>query len=114
MLRDTKRTKTKNKTRILVDKNKWGGGCNTYAGPPEYYYDEEFVCCDCGTKEIWTAKQQKMWYEELGKYVYARAIRCIKCRAHINALKVEHKLHMKEMEEKKPHPNDSFFKNKNT
>jgi len=31
-----------------------------------YYLDQEFVCKDCGKHEVWTATQQKWWYEVAG------------------------------------------------
>lgn len=41
--------------------------CNGY-GQPEffwrrYYIDKRFTCAKCGTEEVWTAAQQKWWYE---------------------------------------------------
>lgn len=109
-----KRAKNKKDTRLPTDKAKWGAKCNTYDVPPEYYYDEEFTCRDCGTKEIWTAEQQKYWYEEAQKDINTRAVRCRKCRAHINAIKEDQRRHMEEKAKEKPHPNEDFFKNKNT
>ena len=53
---------------------------NTYSVPPAYYYDKAFHCADCGAHEIWTAKQQKWWYEEAGGYFFATATRCRDCR----------------------------------
>ena len=53
---------------------------NTYSNAPEYYYDVEFNCEDCGVLEIWTAAQQKWWYEEAGGYFFSTAIRCRACR----------------------------------
>ncbi len=91
------RGKNKDEHRVLVDKDKWGANCNTYDVPPMYYYDMEIECCDCKTKEIWTASQQKWWYEEMQAHISTRAVRCKKCRAHINALKEDQKRHMEEM-----------------
>ena len=31
---------------------------------PDYYRDKAFVCIDCDRHQLWTAKQQKWWYEE--------------------------------------------------
>ncbi|GAA5484797.1 zinc-ribbon domain containing protein [Haloferula sargassicola] len=45
-----------------------------------YYEDYPFVCCDCGRKEIWTAKSQRWWYEEMGGEMESFAIRCRCCR----------------------------------
>lgn len=35
----------------------------TYGTMPTYYVDLSFVCAGCGSDELWTAKQQKWWYE---------------------------------------------------
>lgn len=52
---------------------------NSYS-PPEFYEDLEFVCVDCGSEEVWTAKQQQWWYEVAKGSIYSRAIRCRACR----------------------------------
>jgi hypothetical protein len=41
---------------------------NSY-GPPDFYergcyLDFPFACAWCGSEEVWTASQQKWWYEE--------------------------------------------------
>lgn len=48
--------------------------------PPEFYEDQEFVCADCGAEEVWTAAQQKWWYEVAKGSIYSHAIRCRECR----------------------------------
>jgi len=77
-----KKLRRKNKAahRLPVDESKLNMG-NTYDSPPEYYYDMEFTCRDCGSAEIWKAAQQKWWYEEAGGYFFATAVRCRECRA---------------------------------
>lgn len=47
---------------------------------PECYRDRWFTCKDCGEREVWTARQQKRWYEEQGGEIEAIAIRCRACR----------------------------------
>jgi len=101
------------RTRLPVDNEKWCANRNPYDLPPDYYYDEIFVCSECGAEELWSAKQQKEWYEEKNQ-IYSFAKRCRKCRAHIKALKEEQKRHMEEMANKEPHPNEEFFKKKHT
>lgn len=50
-------------------------------GPPvEYYVDIPFQCVDCESDEVWTAKQQKWYYEEAKGSLYATAVRCKGCR----------------------------------
>ena len=53
---------------------------------PDFYLDLPFTCRDCGSKEIWTAKQQKWWYEVAQGSIYSRAIRCRACRQARHAL----------------------------
>lgn len=45
-----------------------------------YYVDTPFRCQSCGKQEIWTATQQKWWYEVAKGYVYSTATRCRVCR----------------------------------
>ncbi|MES2947619.1 MAG: zinc-ribbon domain-containing protein [Pseudomonadota bacterium] len=53
---------------------------NTYGLLPSFYLDQPFVCKDCGAHEIWTAKQQKWWYEIAKGQIDTRAVRCRPCR----------------------------------
>jgi hypothetical protein len=57
---------------------------NSYGAPPfvyrGYYLDTPFRCQDCGKQEVWTATQQKWWYEIAKGYVYSTANRCRTCR----------------------------------
>lgn len=48
--------------------------------PPSFYIDSPFICKDCGAHEIWTAKQQKWWYERAKGPIDSRAVRCRPCR----------------------------------
>lgn len=52
---------------------------NSY-DPLLYYEDYRFHCVDCGTEQVWTAEQQKWWYEVAKGPIYSRAIRCRSCR----------------------------------
>jgi hypothetical protein len=54
---------------------------NTYGLLPLFYLDRPFVCRDCGAAEVWTAKQQKWWYETAQGNIDSIAIRCRSCRA---------------------------------
>ena len=73
------RSSNKQADRVAVDPSRLNMG-NTYSAPPDFYYDLEFDCIDCGSREIWTAAQQKWWYEEAGGYFFATAVRCRSCR----------------------------------
>ena len=58
--------------------------CNSYGVPRfvvrGYYVDVDFTCVDCGVQQVWTASQQKWWYEVAKGYVYSTASRCRACR----------------------------------
>ena len=60
---------------------------NSY-GPPLYYVDQPFTCIDCGSEEVWTAEQQKWYYEVVkgqsmdGQCVAARVGKNIENRKH--------------------------------
>jgi hypothetical protein len=45
-----------------------------------YYQDRPFRCKDCGVEEIWTAAQQRWWYEVARGEVWTTAVRCRACR----------------------------------
>jgi len=57
---------------------------NSYGTPDfvwnGYYEDKPFQCKDCGKGELWTATQQKWWYEVAQGDVWTTAIRCRACR----------------------------------
>lgn len=54
---------------------------NNTCGPlPASYLARPFTCRDCGAEEVWTAKQQKWWYETVHGAIDSRAVRCLACR----------------------------------
>ncbi len=53
---------------------------NTYGALPQYYLDREFTCRDCDEQHVWTAKQQKWWYEVAHGHIDSVAVRCLPCR----------------------------------
>src|SRR5215510_8436187 len=53
---------------------------NTYGPRPRFYMDQPFACVDCGKEEVWTAADQKWWYEEAKGKIASRANRCLDCR----------------------------------
>lgn len=83
---------------------------NHYVTLPTFYIDKAYVCRDCGSEEVWTAKQQKWWFEIIKGDVNSTAIRCLRCRKVIRDQKAEQKAHMEEMANAVPHPNEAFFK----
>lgn len=52
---------------------------NSYS-PPTFYENRQFTCIDCGVTEIWTAEQQRVYFEEWKKSIYHRPVRCGACR----------------------------------
>jgi len=87
---------------------------NTYGFLPLFYVDKLFTCCDCGSEEIWTAKQQKWWYEIAKGHIDSTAVRCRKCRDRIKHEKDLQRQHMEDKGKMKPHPNEEFFRKKYT
>lgn len=57
---------------------------NSYSEPEflkrGYYQDQPFTCRDCAKEEVWTASQQKWWYEIAHGDVFTQATRCRTCR----------------------------------
>ena len=45
-----------------------------------FYRPRPFFCYDCGAAQVWTARQQKWWYETCQGSVYSVAVRCLACR----------------------------------
>lgn len=87
---------------------------NTYGFLPLFYVDKPFRCRDCGSREIWTAKQQKWWYEFAKGHIDSTAVRCRRCRDDIKHEKDLQRQHMVEMAKAQRHPNEAFFKKKPT
>ena len=57
---------------------------NSY-DPPDfvrrrYYLDLPFTCAGCNSQEVWTAVQQKWWYEVAKGSLYTTAKFCRSCR----------------------------------
>lgn len=66
--------------------NSYGAPQFVYRG---YYVATPFRCKDCGKEEVWTATQQKWWYEIAKGYVYSTATRCRSCRRKDQARRSE-------------------------
>ena len=62
---------------------------NTYSLMPWFYLDRPFTCRDCGSFQIWTAKQQKWWYEFAKGHIHTTAVRCRPCRRIEEARKTQ-------------------------
>ena len=63
--------------KALAPNNSYGGTEFIRRG---YYLDSPFQCVGCGKAEIWTAAQQKWWYEVAKGDIWSTAARCRACR----------------------------------
>lgn len=66
------------KNKIAVDFNKLSAKSQNSWTIPEFYEDEIISCVDCGENFLFSAAEQKKWYEEDKRYFFQRPIRCIK------------------------------------
>ncbi|HEX7866418.1 MAG TPA: zinc-ribbon domain containing protein [Variovorax sp.] len=64
----------------LADKSRLVSYNTMFGEVPDFYLDRPFKCRDCGAEEVWTAKQQKWWYEVAQGSIYSSAARCRACR----------------------------------
>jgi hypothetical protein len=49
--------------------------------PPKYFYvDEAIICGRCGMPFVFSAQQQRLWYEEFGFWLTSTATHCEDCR----------------------------------
>lgn len=76
---------------------------NSYS-PPDFvdrgcYADKPFVCQACGISQIWTAAQQKWWYEVAKGDVFSTPTRCRACRKRARTQREEARLRSGD-----PHP----------
>jgi hypothetical protein len=69
---------------------------NSYSAPEfmkrGYYVDEPFVCRSCGEPQVWTAEQQKWWYEVAKGDVFSTATQCRACRQRERSRRQEARL----------------------
>jgi len=72
--------------KLLAPNNSYGEADFVRRG---YYVDIPFRCVDCGKEEIWTAAQQKWWYEVAKGFIYSTAVRCRACRRQERARRDE-------------------------
>lgn len=79
---------------------------NSYGNPDfvelGFYVDRRFSCVDCSKIEIWTATQQKWWYEVAKGDVFTIAHRCRACRRKERERKTEaRRVHLEGLAKKK-------------
>jgi len=66
-----------------------------------YYVDWPFSCQDCGVLQVWTATQQKWWYETAKGSLHTVPLRCRACRRKERARKdAAREVHLKGLEAK--------------
>lgn len=69
-----------------------------------YYLDHPFVCDGCHIQQVWTASQQKWWYESAKGNVWTVAKYCRSCRRQERDRKNEaRRVHLEGVERKKSH-----------
>ena len=72
-----------------------------------YYQDSSFRCHACSKEEIWTAAQQKWWYEVAKGYVYSMAKFCRLCRRKEQARRAEaRRIHLEGVARKRATPRE--------
>ena len=84
---------------------------NSYS-PPMWYVDEDKKCVECGREFMFTARQQKHWFEVLKIPIHVSANRCVTCRRMRRDVIAAQKQHMKETAKRPRHPNEAFFRKK--
>jgi hypothetical protein len=68
------------------------------------YSDRPFECVDCGKAEVWTAEQQKWWYEVAKGDVFTTARRCRACRRRERERQTEaRRVHLEGIARKQQH-----------
>lgn len=55
----------------------------------KYYLDQPFNCAGCNSQEVWTAAQQKWWYEVAKGGLFTIAKFCRNCRRQEQARRAE-------------------------
>ncbi|NOR62662.1 MAG: hypothetical protein GQ535_09250 [Rhodobacteraceae bacterium] len=65
---------------------------SAYPVVPLYYVDKAFTCARCGVEQLWTAKQQKWWYEIAQGELQSTAKHCRPCRQAVRMEKYQAKL----------------------
>ena len=62
--------------------------CN-HCNPPTYFYlDQALDCVQCEQAFVFTAKEQKQWFEEMKVHIRTRCLRCPACRARRHSKRV--------------------------
>ncbi len=88
---------------ILADKQQLAHN-NTYGPLPGFYIDKVVVCRQCKTEEVWSADQQKWWYEVAKGDINTTAVLCRMCREKEKKCKDEaRRIHIEGLKKKHGH-----------
>lgn len=78
--------------RVIVDPTLLAPN-NSYGEPDfvkrGYYLDQPFTCAGCNSPEVWTAAQQKWWYEVARGSLFTTAKLCRTCRRQEQARRAQ-------------------------
>lgn len=78
--------------RVIVDLTALAPN-NSYGEPDfvrrKYYLDQPFTCAGCNSQEVWTAMQQKWWYEVAKGGLFTTAKFCRTCRRQERSRRAE-------------------------
>ena len=70
-----------------------------------YYLNKPFTCKGCSSQEIWTAQQQKWWYEVAKGGLFTTAIFCRICRKQEQSRRCEaRRIHLEGIAKKHQKP----------
>ena len=67
---------------VLVDRERYSEASKRSYGwnlLPSAYSDIRYLCKACGEADVWTRAEQKIDFEELGKYMWQTRVLCTNC-----------------------------------
>jgi Probable zinc-ribbon domain len=67
--------------------------------PRHWYLDAVFACDHCSEKFVFTAAEQRAWYEEYGFWIDSRPKHCLNCRRTLRNLKAARQEYDRSIEE---------------
>ncbi|WP_404306923.1 zinc-ribbon domain containing protein [Neorhodopirellula lusitana] len=77
---------------------------SSFASWRSFYVDVEFSCKDCGRLQVWSARDQKWFYEVAKGSLLATAVRCRECRNRLRDRKELQRQQMKAAEGRRRNP----------
>lgn len=79
----------KNPRTLAVDRNMLSEASQRSAFLPEIYTSRIERCIGCGVNELFSAEDQKQWYEKAKNYIFGMRSRCKSCQKKWKKLKIE-------------------------